>query len=354
MKIRFLILLLAAAGLFSCGKTPAPERLHETVRENFRLIQKHPQFIMYLNFKDMRKTNFWKTVINDSIIKAESEFGGILNVFKESTGASISEGLDEFILANSWDEKNTIILRGVFNKDKLDAYVKSDSSYATMPTQSGTIIYVNKEKNLYFYLNENSVICASNYLSRIEETLSVTDTSKTTLNDNPQMIKIIENTLYKNSIWMVTNQKTFIRGLLMNFSIGDKTLSADSIHLTDSLNKIPEDTTTHIDRNYFENIYQNINSFALSTKMDDNLQAAIQFEFADEMKAEEFTKVLNGMIALSRISAGAVQKDNPVQKVLENIDVITSYNYSFIKVRITMENINEFRGLNLMGKPTDK
>lgn len=353
MKIRFLILLLAAAGLFSCSRTPAPEKLPETVRENFRLIQKDPQFIMYLNFKEMRKTNFWKTVINDSIIKAESEFGGILNIFRESTGASVSEGLDEFILANSWDEKNTIILRGVFSKDKLDAFVKSDSSYAVMLSQNGSTIYVNKEKNLYFYLKENSIICASNYLSRLEETLIVTDTSKTTLNDNPSMIKIIENTLYKNSIWMVTNQRTFIRGLLMNFSIGDKTQSADSIHLTDSLDTIPADTTAQVNKNYFENIYQSINSFSLSTKMDDNLQAAIQFEFAEEMKAEEFTKVLNGMIALARISAGAEQKDNPMQKVLDNIEVITSYNYSFIKAKITMDNINEFRGLNLMGKPAD-
>ncbi len=338
-------------GLFSCSKTPAPERLPETVRENFILIQKDPQFIMYLNFKDMRKTNFWKTVINDSVIKAESEFGGILNIFKESTGASISEGLDEFILANSWDEKNTIILRGVFNKEKLDAFVKSDSSYAIMPSQNGTTIYVNKEKNLYFYLKENSIICASNYLSRLEETLNITDTSKNTLNDNLSMIKVIENTLYKNSIWMVTNQKTFIRGLLLNFSADDRTQSADSIHLTDSLNINPADTTVQIDKNYFENIYQSINSFALSTKMDDNLQAAIQFEFAEEKKAEEFTKVLNGMIALAKISAGAEQKDNSMQKVLDNIEVITSYNYSFIKAKITTENINEFRGLNLMKSP---
>jgi hypothetical protein len=351
MKARFFIFFIVLAGLMSCSKSPSPEKLPETVRENFKLIQKNPQFIMYVNFNDMRKTNFWKIVINDSIIKAESEFGGILEVFKKSTGASVSEGLDEFILANSWDEKNTIILRGTFNKDKLNEYIKTDSSYMTISSQNGTLVYVQKDKNLYFYLKDNSLICASNYLSRIEETLSVTDTTKSTLNDNPDMIKIIDNTLYKNSIWLVTNQKTFIRGLLLNFSLGSETTGTDSINITDSSYTTPQDTTIQVNKNYFENVYQNINSFSLSTRMSNDLQVAIQFEFTDEMKAEEFTKVLNGMIALSKLTAGAIQKDNPVQKVLDNIEIITSYNYSFLKAKITTDNINEFRMLNLMQKP---
>ena len=351
MKARIFIFLIALAGLISCSKTPSPEKLPETVRENFRLIQKNPQFIMYINFEDMRKTDFWKIVINDSVIKAESEFGGILDVFKKSTGASVSEGLDEFILANSWDEKNTIILRGTFNKDKLNEYIKTDSSYMTISSQNGTLVYVQKDKNLYFYLKENSLICASNYLSRIEETLNATDTTKSTLNDNPDMIKIIENTLYKNSIWLVTNQKTFIRLLLLNFSLGSKTPGTDSANITDSSYKIPQDTAIQVNKNYFENVYQNINSFSLSTRMGNDLQVAIQFEFTEEMKAEEFTKVLTGMIALSKLTAGAVQKDNPVQKVLDNIEIITNYNYSFLKAKITTDNVNEFRMLNLMQKP---
>jgi hypothetical protein len=45
-----------------------------------------------------------------------------------------------------------------------------------------------------------------------------------------------------------------------------------------------------------------------------------------------------------------VQKDNPVQKVLDNIEIITNYNYSFLKAKITTDNVNEFRMLNLMQK----
>jgi len=352
MKAKILIFVIVLAGLISCSKTPSPEKLPETVKENFRLIQKNPQFIMYVNFKDMRKTDFWKTVISDSIIKAESEFGGILDVFKKSTGASISEGLDEFILANSWDEKNTIILRGTFYKDKLNEYIKTDSSYMTISSQNGTLVYVQKDKNLYFYLKDNSLICASNYLSRIEETLNVTDTTKSTLYDNPDIMKIIDNTLYKNSIWLVTNQKSFIRGLLLNFSLGSENAGTDSISITDSsYTTTPQDTTVQINKNYFENVYQNINSFSLSTRMSNDLQVAVQFEFTDEMKAEEFSKVLTGMIALTKLTSGAVQKDNPVQKVLDNIEIITNYNYSFLKAKITTDNINEFRMLNLMQKP---
>jgi len=354
MRARSLIFLAAALLTFSCGKTPTPEKLPETIREKFDLIQKEPQFIMYLNFKDMRKTDFWKNVIGDSVLKAESEFGGILDVFFKATGASISEGLDEFILANSWDEKNTIILTGVFNKDKLNGYVKSDSNFTSLSIQN-TTVYVHKEKNLYFYLKENSLICASNYLSRLEETLTVNDTSRKTLNDNPEMIKIIQNTTYKNSIWLVTNQKTFIRGLLMNLTFGNKSsLTPDSTGMSDSSEAEIPDPRLNQNNTYFETVYQNINSLSLSTKMEDELKVMVQFEFVDGNKADEFTKILNGIITLARLTSGGKTKDEPAQNVLEDIEVVSGENFSYIRINITSANIEGFRKMNVIGKPEGK
>lgn len=105
---------------------------------------------MYLNFKSMRRTEFWKKNISDSILNAEKTFGSLLNTFKVSTGASISEGLDELYYSNSWFGENAIVLKGIFNRTTLDTLLARDSVFSITKSRDGTNIYVNNENGLYF------------------------------------------------------------------------------------------------------------------------------------------------------------------------------------------------------------
>lgn len=53
-------------------------------------------------------------------------------------------------------------------------------------------------------------------MKRIESIMSLTDTSKNTLLENSDFMSAIEKTIYKSQLMMISNQKTFIRGIFLN------------------------------------------------------------------------------------------------------------------------------------------
>src|SRR5271157_4735346 len=91
----FFLILNFSFLFFNFTRRFEPEPLPLTVRQNLSLLQSDPQFVMYFNFKKMRDTDFWKKFMSDSIINTERNFGSFLNILKTSTGASISNGIDE-------------------------------------------------------------------------------------------------------------------------------------------------------------------------------------------------------------------------------------------------------------------
>ncbi len=334
----------------SCSKIPSPERLPVSMKENLRLLQKEPQFLIYMNFHNMRGTDFWKSFISDSILKAESDFQSSLKIFKDVTGTSISEGLNEFYLANSWEGENTIVIVGAFDKEKINNYIKNDTSYTTVYSTNNLPVYVNKNSNLYFFLKDNSTICASNYMKRIETIMNLTDTSKNTLTDNADFMRVIEKTIYKTQLMMISNQKTFIRGIFLNLFKPKLTGGLNELK-TDSARNNYIDSSIIYEENYFDRLYENISSFSFSSKMESNLKVIIQFEFLNENQSETFTKILNGIISISKAQAASNKDVQQVDAILNNLEIIQDRNQSLINILITKDNINEFRKIQLMNKP---
>jgi hypothetical protein len=108
-KVFILLCLLCLAG---CNSKPSPDKLPASVKSVFNLLVEKPQFVMYFNFGNMRNTQFWKDNISDSVLSAENTLGSILGTFREATGVSISQGLDEMFYTNSWLGENAIVLKG--------------------------------------------------------------------------------------------------------------------------------------------------------------------------------------------------------------------------------------------------
>lgn len=347
--LKFLICFLIIL-FISCSKTPSPERLPISMKDNLRLLQKDPQFLIYMNFNNMRVTDFWKSFIGDSILKAESDFQSALKIFKDVTGTSISDGLNEFYLANSWEGENTIVIVGAFDKEKINNYIKNDTSYTIIYSSNNIPVFVNKNNNLYFFLRDNSTICASNYMKRIESIMSLTDTSKNTLLENSDFMSAIEKTIYKSQLMMISNQKTFIRGIFLNLFKPKLSSGLEELK-TDSTGKYYIDSNIKYEENYFDKLYENISSFSFSSKMKTDLKVIIQFEFLNENQSENFTKILNGIITISKAQAASQTEEMQVNSILDNIEVIQNKNQSLITILITKNNINEFRKIQLMGKP---
>ena len=85
----FTVLFLFFLTINSCNVKPESQPLPISDKSTLNLLQENPQFVMYMNFKNMRRTDFWKGNVSDSLLNAEKTFGSLLNTFKTASGGSI-------------------------------------------------------------------------------------------------------------------------------------------------------------------------------------------------------------------------------------------------------------------------
>ena len=366
------IYIIVAALLFisGCSSKPTADKLSMTLKSNFNMLPEKPQFVLYFNFKSMKSSEFWKSNISDSLINSERTFGTILNIFKDATGATMSDGLDEMYFANSWTGENAIILKGIFDKNKLFNYTNKffgkDSSYNKSVNPDGTIVFTHLQSGLLFFLKDNFTICASNYPKQIELMREARDTTTGGLLNNVEMLKAIDAITYKEYFWLVTTEKTFIGGIFENFlnmnpgsekllkEIPPENAKVDSL-MNPKISSSEQDTQrTFSDKT--ENILANriqymVNSFSLSGRMKTGLEIIIQFECKDDESALYFSNLFNGMIALAKLSSAIKSEnwtiDTATATMLNNLKISTYDNSSRININITQYNIESFRKFSI-------
>ncbi len=339
-SIAALLLLLIS----SCNFKPEPEPLPYSVQATLNLMQENSQFVMYLNFKSMRRTEFWQKNISDSLLNAEKTFGSLLNTFKVSTGASISEGLDELYYSNSWFGENAIVLKGIFNRQTLDTLLARDSVFSITRSREGVNIYVNNENGLYFFFKDNFTICASNYLKQIDQMINISDTSKSGLLLNQRMFSSIQDVVHKENLWMVTNERMFIRGLFMNLL---ETTSGKRIQDSDSSSI---DTTSTDENLNVGNLYKAIKSLSFSAKMGSELSLLVQGECISEKTSKYLTEILSGLLTVAKLSEKDKQ-DPATSQMLKNIELNRYGESVFVSALIDQKNLAAFRSKNLMSEP---
>ncbi|MBM4157247.1 MAG: hypothetical protein FJ216_00500 [Ignavibacteria bacterium] len=346
LSLTALCLLLAV--YFGCGGKPKPEKLPYSVRQNLNLLQENPQFVIYMNFKNMRQTEFWKENLRDSIINAENTFGNLMNTFKAATGVSIDDNLDEIYFANSWLGENSIILKGIFNREKLNNYILNDTLF-TKEDFNGITLYKSNQNNLYFFFKDNFTLCASNYTKRIESMMNTTDTSHTGLSANENIMSVVDDITYKEYFWMFTTEKTFIRGVFENYLKSKSGISdAGEINKSDSavIEQFQQIDSSEIQANLILNsLYKSINSISFSLVMKDDLKFVIQFKCIDDRSAEQLKQAVGGIIIVSKLSAtGKEKKDiGPTEKLLNKVKIENYDNYVFIYLTVERENIIQIR-----------
>ena len=192
-KLIFIFLIVNCSLLIvHCSKRFEPEPLALSVKQNLALLQTDPQFVMYFNFKKMRDTEFWKKFISDSLFNSEKNFGNFLNLLKNATGVSITGGIDEMYFSNSWIGDNAMVVKGTFDRSRINEYVKNDTNFTRIPYPNGILVYNQIPAHFYFYFKDDFTVCASNYLKQIEGTFEVRDTTVSGLLTNTDAVKTIE------------------------------------------------------------------------------------------------------------------------------------------------------------------
>ncbi len=347
----YILSAVIALTIASCSNTPKPDKLSISVKNNLNYLQENPQFVMYLNFKNMNSTEFWKANISDSILNAEKTFGSMLNTFKQATGVSLSYGLDELYYANSWEGENSIVLKGLFDKNRLNTFLATDSTFKKSVYADGTAVYSKTDNGLYFFFKDDYTICASNYLKQIDEMMAVKDTATYRLRKNKGMMDAIENIIYKDNIWMVSTERTFIRGVFQNFIESTNTLPNASGNLLSDSGRMAADTNSQKKNNANENliadidkIYKDAKSMSFSILMNKDLTFLIQTEFTEQQYSDYFKSIVNGIISFSKINS-SIQGNNKssTDKILDNTTITSVDKTVLVEMKVNSDNIKAFR-----------
>lgn len=335
----YLILIVSCSFfIVNCGKKLDPDPLSMDVKQNLAMLQSDPQFVMYFNFKKMRDTKFWETFISDSLFNSERNFGSFLNVLKEATGVSISNGIDELYFSNSWIGENALVIKGTFDKNKVADYISRDTLYTKIDYPNGRVVYKQLETNFNFYFKDDFTVCASNYLKHIENTFDLSDTSQTGLLSNPNTMQAIQQIKHKENLWMMSNQKLFIRGIFENFSDMGKS-KKDSLPSGDPMTA---DTSGNISE-LFE-IYKKITAVSFSLKMSDDLEIVMQNECEDVNAATDLKNRFQAIIALAKLSSTFTnKKPAPVIKILDKVELNVFDKTTLLDAKLDENDIKDIR-----------
>ncbi|MCC7158411.1 MAG: hypothetical protein IT281_02615 [Ignavibacteria bacterium] len=346
--ILFVIIIAHCSLLIvSCSKKLDPDPLPLKVKQNLALLQSDPQFVMYFNFKKMRDTGFWNKFISDSLFNSERNFGSFLNLLTQATGVSITSGIDELYFSNSWIGDNALVIKGTFDKERVNDYVAGDTLYTKIEYPGGITVYKQTETNFNFYFKDDFTVCASNYLKQIENTFSVTDTSNAGLLTDTDAMKEIERIKYKENLWMISDQKLFIRGIFENFSDmnkSKKTKMPGGIDSTHSEDRMMPDTTQSEDQSELYTVYKKIRSVSFSLKMTDQLEIVMQNECEDENSAVELKNRMEAVIALAKLSSTFTGKSpSPIIRLLDKVETSVYDNTTLLDAKLSEKDIEQIR-----------
>ena len=344
--IAYLVIIANCSLLIvSCSKKLDPDPLPLTVKQNLALLQSDPQFVMYFNFKKMRDTKFWEQFLSDSVFSAERNFGGFLALLKQAAGVSISNGIDEMYFSNSWIGDNAIVVKGTFDRKRVSDYVSADTLYTKIDYPNGITVYKQVDANLNFYFKDDFTLCASNYLKQIENTFTVSDTSNAGLLTNVNLLKEIEMIKHKENLWMISNQKLFIRGIFENFSDMSKKkkqVMPGGGEGNDSL--AMNDTTKSDETSELFSIYKKINSVSFSVKMSDDLDIVMQNQCEDKNSATELKNRMEAVIALAKLSSTLSGKKPPAAlRLLDKVETNVFDNTVLLEAKLNEKDIKDIR-----------
>lgn len=344
--IRYSLLLFTICFLLfelGCSRRFEPEPLSLSVKQNLALLQSDPQFVMYFNFKKMRDTEFWQKFISDSLFNSERNFGNFLSTLKNVTGVSISNGIDELYFSNSWIGDNAMVVKGTFDKNRINEYVKTDTQFTKISYPNGITVYNQVEAHFYFYFKDDFTVCASNYINQIESTFEVKDTSQAGLLTNADALKTIEHIKYKDNLWMMSAQKLFIRGIFENFS-GLGKLGKDKMPESSGNDSAVTEDSTGENQSDLLGLYDKIEAVSFSLKMTKDLDIVMQNECLDNNSAIELKNKIDAVIALSKLSSQfSKKKDKTMIDILDKVNSTVHDKTTMLDIKLEDEQVASIR-----------
>jgi hypothetical protein len=180
-------------------------------------------------------------------------------------------------------------------------------------------------------------------MTQLEKTFNVKDTSRAGLLTNNDAVKVIEEIKYKDNLWMMSDQKLFIRGIFENFaSMNKKNKNKLPRDMTGDTSMVPD--TTAKDELDISSIYKKVNAVSFSIKMTDALEVVMQNICDDENSANELKNRAEAVIALAKLSAQLSKKNtSAIIKLLDKVDIKNYDNDLLLETKIDEHQVEDIR-----------
>jgi hypothetical protein len=285
MRRSHFVLIIMLGFVFNSCLKEVSQPIEPAVIKKLRLIPADPVNVIYLNFKNLKKSRYWKDfLVKDLEIKEKAS-----KTIFDSLGIDFEKDIDEIIIATEWNDFKTFII--TLNK----------------PVQNLELKRSFKDFKIHI---DDKVLFITNDEHRMEQIEN--NDFENSFTKNPLFRRIINSIQYKDYFWFVTRNTSIFLNLLKDGSKDDEKI---------------------------ENLFRSINFINFSLKFDRDLSINSHWECVDEYKANLLRGVLNGIISALILT----EPNDPFVNELSRADVYIENKGVDIQLKISKERINELR-----------
>lgn len=310
------ILIIVISLIYASGC--ASEEKHFPISQShsdiFNYLPQETQFVNYINLKTLKETGVWNDVVKPSI--ENNEESSWLSDFESETGVGLKNGIDEIFIASTWSGNNVIAV--IFNEQnkKINNYFMNKEAFVSEEI-NGKLVHRRKEIPLSYFVFINDsillVINDSDYLQKVTYESQFVK-NKTGLNINTDFISAIEKIEYREHYWMVTNNTTYITGLL-----GDLSLKSE-----------------------FREILNSVKDVSLSAKLLSSAEIILLWTCKNSKSAFLLQSALEGAVSFELLS----KKNAALNKVLNKMKINRISNNVNVKIKLDSIEIRELKNLS--------
>ncbi len=270
--------------LQSCSEEVKVDTLSNSQSLAFDILPDNTQFLLYSNFKELRKTAYWENFLSENF--KNDRQNNWLQEFEKETGYGFNKGVNEVFTSTTWDGINTFIISFDNQSGKLRDYFKNRKNFKTILINGIEIFQPVQNPSSFFYLKNDTLLIIINDIEYLNDLLA---DKHEPLSLNSNFIGIVNNIRYKNHYWMATDKGSYAAILLEQ--VGGK-------------NNIPQ----------VRDLVKNINEITLSAYFGSGVEIESNWGCSDTKSAYLLSTALRSALALDLFS----DIDLALSKVLEN------------------------------------
>lgn len=224
MKKYIYCISLSLVILFGCSQ---PHKLYPVSNDQYELLKILPyqtEFLIYANFNNINKSDYLNQFLKNSFKNRPT--GKWFNDFEIETGVGLQSGVKEIMIATSWENNNSIIVKFDKNFSKIKKYFNDQNKFGRDKSNGKTIYRLKKNiRTIFTFVNDSLLLILNNdeYLKNISEGPSKT------LAENKNFIRIIENIHSKKYYWLATNNGSYAAELFNRILLKYKKLPVKSL-----------------------------------------------------------------------------------------------------------------------------